>query len=228
MHCVKLFRIIILLGCFFPAATSYAQIGKYLPRLVKPAQTIRATVQRMLGRVAQTSALPAASIAPLVFSPGQTLPALAGGTPFSIHPYPLPELSTEMYRGMKLDVKGEQLRYILKNGLEVDKTSAYLRESYDGKIYPPGTKAIFASDWVEEATAFAHPVQDTPVLSVVFHLKRVGKSFPAQIPHDIPTSWIYRVSAWLLVNGEARWGEIQLDKENNLIFKPYPLLEENP
>ncbi len=222
MKSIRYFRLLVLLGCFFSATIAPAQTNKIFSlTLRQTAQNLRSAVERVIGR--KTSPFFQENISPIIFAPGQTLPALSAKDNFSIDPYPLPQRSIEMYRGMRLDVKGEQLRNILKNGLEVAKTNAYLRESYNGKKYPEGTKAIFATDWIGEATFFAQPNQDDPTLSVLVHLKRVGNSsFIQQVPHDIPTSWIYRVSAWLLVDGEARWGEIKLDAEDNLIFTPYP------
>ena len=227
MKSIKYFRLLVLLGCFFPATIAPAQTNKFFSlTLRQTTQNIRSVVERVIGR--KTSSLSQETITPIVFAPGQTLPALSAKDNFSIDPYPLPQRSREMYRGMRPDAKGEQLRNILKNGLEVAKTDSYLRESYDGKKYPEGTKAIFATDWIAEATFYAQTFQEEPTLSVLIHLKRKGNSSLMQVPHDIPTSWFRKVSAWLLIDGEARWGEIKLDKDDNLIFTPYPKPEIKP
>lgn len=218
MKSIRYFRLLVLLGCFFSATIAPAQTNKIFSlTLRQTAQNLRSAVERVIGR--KTSPFFQENISPIIFAPGQSLPVLPGNS--FVSRYPLAGLPTEMYRGMRLDVKGAQLRNILRNGLEVDKTRSFLREAYNGKTYPPDAKAIFASTWLEEAITFANYGFDDE-LPVLFHLKRVGNSSLIQVPHNIPLSWIYRVSVCLQIDGEPRWGEIKLDAEDNLIFTPYP------
>ena len=149
--------------------------------------------------------------------------------------FPLPSKHKEMYRGMMLGSDGEDLLYILKNGLETSKSHYYEEGmSYDGKIYPSATKAIYVATELEIASQYvAGPVRSStpylpvifhsPYLPVIFHLKSVEttRDVVYTIPHDIPPSWICRVSALLKVNGRLTWGELKV-KDNTFIFTPYP------
>ena len=140
-----------------------------------------------------------------------------------------------MYRGLALDINGKELRTILKEGMPVE-TSHFpiLHGAYDGKTYGHNKKALFATTDPLLASTYAQMNrfrQDgTLFLPVVLHLKRVGKDpLPGaertvEIPHDIPASWIYKVSALLNVNGQLRWGELKLDGKDGFLFSPYPIL----
>ena len=216
----KFLRILIFLSFFVLPTPSEAQVG----RLLKEALTgIQTRWERIILRETASSLSATKAITPFIFAPGQPLPTVPSYITTSLYRHAIPQQPNEMYRGMLLDENGEQLRHILRNGLETSKTFSYLRESYDGKKYPMGTKAIFASTWLDEAVAFANPYYaDDPKLSVVFHLKRVGDTSLVQVPHDIPPSWIYQVSVWLQIDGKPRWGQLEMDENDNLIFKPYP------
>ncbi|MBQ3666756.1 MAG: hypothetical protein II913_01650 [Elusimicrobiaceae bacterium] len=206
------------------ATFSDAHAGRFLKRALLP--NLKSRLNRIILRHTTLPRRPAIKAAhTFYFEPGKPLPVVPSKAGGAIHTsLSLPKLRNAMHRGMLLDVNGTQLRYILRNGLETSKTSAYLRESYDGKKYPLHTKAIFASTWLEEAVCFASPYyQKEPRLAVVFHLKRVGTSSLVQVPHDIPPSWILQVSAWLQIEGKPRWGALKLDKNDNLIFIPYPV-----
>ena len=220
----KIFRILILWACIVSAASCDARVGRFLKGTLVP--NIRNRLSRIVLRNATLPRRPVIKAThAFYFEPGKPLPVVPPKLGGEIHTsLSLPnKLPNAMHRGMLLDVNGTQLRYILRNGLETDKTSSYVRESYNGKRYPPHTKAIFASTWLEEAVCFANPYyQQEPRLSVVFHLKRVGTSSLVQVPHDIPSSWILQVSAWLQIEGKPRWGALKLDRNDNLIFIPYP------
>ena len=63
--------------------------------------------------------------------------------------------------------------------------------------------------------------QTSRYLPVVLHLKRVSDDYIISVPHNIPPSWIYRVSALLRINGQLTWGELKLEN-NTFHFTPYP------
>lgn len=154
-------------------------------------------------------------------------PLLPKGNEVSLRvpPFPLPENRKEMYRGMRLGADGKDLLYILKNGLETSKSHYYEDGmSYDGKIYPSGTKAIYVTTDPELAVFYMCKTKHSDsYLPVLLHLKSVvgTKDVAYSIPHDIPASWICRVSALLKVNGRLTWGELKV-KDNTFIFTPYP------
>lgn len=149
--------------------------------------------------------------------------------------FPLPSKRKEMYRGMMLGADGKDLLYILKNGLEASKSHYYEDGmSYDGKTYPSGTKAIYVATELEIASQYvAGPVRSStpylpvifhsPYLPVIFHFKSVEttRDVVYTIPHDIPPSWIYRVSALLKIDGRLTWGELKV-KDDTFVFIPYP------
>ena len=140
--------------------------------------------------------------------------------------FPLPSKRKEMYRGMMLGADGKDLLYILKNGLEASKSHYYEEGmSYDGKTYPSGTKAIYVASDLEFAYHYvaAPDLRPIPYLPVIFHLKSIlGKGYVIHaVPHDIPPSWIYRVSALLKINGKLTWGELKV-KDDTFVFIPYP------
>ncbi len=137
-------------------------------------------------------------------------------------PFPLAENENEMYRGMVLDADGKDLRYILQHGLEVSKSHYENFAAYDGKEYPDGTLAIYASHKVKIAETFLYAkVGVETYLPVILHLKKLGWRSIVSVPHDIPPSWIYRVSAILKINGRLTWGELKI-RNNEFIFIPYP------
>ena len=142
-----------------------------------------------------------------------------------VSPFPLPINRKEMYRGMRLGADGKDLLYILKNGLETSKSHYYEDGmSYDEKIYPSCTKAIYVTTDPELAVFYMAKTQNSAAyLPVLLHLKSVvgTKDVAYSIPHDIPPSWIYRVSALLKINGKLTWGELKI-KDNTFVFIPYP------
>ena len=142
-----------------------------------------------------------------------------------IPPLPFEENEKVMFRGMRLDADGKQLRHILRHGMEVSKSHYTCYEPYDGRSYPPGTKAIYAALNPQSAVFFATSLQSStdekPFLSVVFHLKRVGWGVYVSVPHDIPPAWIYRVSALFRLNGQLTWGELKMDRDGYFTFTPY-------
>ena len=158
------------------------------------------------------------------FTTPSTLLAPAGQLTYSrnLPPFPLPNQKNEMYRGMMLDEHGDDLRHILKNGLEVSKSHYEIFAPYNGVEYPEGTKAIYAAATFRQAIPFLIPDAGKTGLSVLLHLKRVGWRPVVSIPHDIPPSWILRVSALLNIDGQLRWGELKLNKDGTFSFFPYP------
>ena len=158
------------------------------------------------------------------FTTPSTLLAPAGELTYSrdLPPFPLPNQKNEMYRGMVLDAHGDDLRHILKNGLEVSKSHYENFAAYNGVEYPEGTKAIYAAATSRQAMPFLIPDAGKTGLSVLLHLKRVGWRPVVSIPHDIPPSWILRVSALLNINGQLRWGQLKLNKDGTFSFFPYP------
>ena len=137
-------------------------------------------------------------------------------------PFPLLEKENEMYRGMVLDPDGKDLRYILQHGLEVSKSHYENFAAYDGKEYPDGILAIYAAHKVSHAESFLYAEAGVKTyLPVIFHLKKLGWRGIVSVPHDIPPSWIYRVSAILKINGRLTWGELKVEK-GQFIFIPYP------
>lgn len=128
----------------------------------------------------------------------------------------------EMYRGMALPADGKDLCFIMQNGLKVSKSHYENFAAYDGRNYPDGTKAIYAAFQPQHALRFIFTDQDCPsYIPVIFHLKKLGWRDFVSVPHDIPPSWIYRVSAILKINGRLTWGELKI-KNNEFIFIPYP------
>lgn len=203
------------------AQPSLKQLLKILGRSCQPQrQAISAGLRKALRRRLPP---PAARLSPLAFAslknvsvyyaPSDTQP-----------PFPLPQQETELYRGMTLDPTGRELRHIFKHGLEVSKTHTTNFGAYDGREYPRDQKAIFATPEIRVAASFAYGVQTDNHIPVIIHLKRVSDEHIVSIPHDIPPSWIYRVSALLRIDGRLVWGEIKLDENDRFIFTPYPSL----
>lgn len=148
--------------------------------------------------------------------------------------FPLESRSHEMYRGLALDRNGNELRNILHNGMPVQTSHFSIwHGAYDGKLYRDGTKALFATTDPLLASTYAQMNRfredGNLFLPVVLHLKRVGEENAnkvgrsVEIPHDIPASWIHKVSVLLNVDGQLRWGELKLDGEDGFLFFPYPL-----
>ncbi len=136
--------------------------------------------------------------------------------PFEFH-----KTDREMYRGMVLDSGGEDLRYILQHGLEVSKSHYDNTASYDEQLYPSGTKAIFATHDPQSAVYYIMTDNECgQYLPVILHLKKLGKKSIVSVPHDIPPSWIYRVSALLKVDGKLQWGEVKL-QDGKFVFTSY-------
>ncbi len=149
--------------------------------------------------------------------------------------FPLESQPHEMYRGMALDLHGNELRTILKDGMPVETSHFPIWfGSYDGKPYSEETKALFATTDPLLASTYAQMNRfrkdGNLFLPVVFHIKRLGKDIDpgeertVEIPHDIPPEWIYKVSVLLSVDGKLCWGELKLDGEDGFLFTPYPPL----
>lgn len=158
------------------------------------------------------------------FSPKALLPNVSQMTSQDHLPsLPFAENDREMYRGMVLDADGKQLRSILSHGLKTAKSHHENFHAYDGKKYPKGTKAIYATINPNGAVFYVlKPAgQTSRYLPVVLHLKRVSDDYIISVPHNIPPSWIYRVSALLRINGQLTWGELKLEN-NTFHFTPYP------
>ena len=140
-----------------------------------------------------------------------------------VPPFPFESNSKEMYRGMALKADGKDLRYIMLNGMEVSKSHYENFAAYDNNPYPDGTKAIYAAHNPKHALHFIFTEEDWDTyIPVIFHIKKLGWRDFASIPHDVPPSWIYRVSALLKINGQFVWGELKLYK-GDFVFMPYPV-----
>ena len=148
--------------------------------------------------------------------------------------FPLASHPREMYRGLALDAYGKELRSILKNGMKVTESHFPIwHGSYDGRPLPEDTPALFATTDPLLASTYAQMnrfrADKGMFLPVVLHLKRVGKDIALdyertiEIPHDIPASWIYKVSALLSIDGKPRWGELKLAGDDGFLFIPYSL-----
>lgn len=137
--------------------------------------------------------------------------------------FPFGENEQEMYRGMALKADGKDLRHIMLNGMEVSKSHYENFAAYDGNPYPDGTKAIYAAHNPEHALHFIFTEEDWDTyIPVIFHIKKLGWRHFASVPHDIPPSWIYRVSVLLNINGRLIWGELKLYK-GDFVFIPYAM-----
>ena len=147
--------------------------------------------------------------------------------------FPLAAHPLEMYRGLALDARGKELQTILAKGMKVTQSHFTIwHGSYDKRAYRNDTKALFATTDPLLASTYAQmnrfrPLEE-PFLPVVLHLKRMGEDTNSrqartiEIPHDIPASWIYRVSVLLNIAGNPRWGELKFLGENGFLFTPYP------
>ncbi len=229
---MKGFKCLLLAGLsiFISVSPSYAAKGNSLKKIIQAAtrQTGDPLVTQKILEANLASKIafqtwPAGNL--LQFSaPTKYLPSVKKMQSLKkVPPFPLQENPREMYRGMTLDAEGKALRQILKNGLEVSKSHYENFDAYDGKEYPEGTKAIYASTNPKHALWYilAEEPGQSPYLPVILHLKRVGKGETVSVPHDIPPSWIYRVSALLEEEGALTWGELKLDPNGNFIFIPY-------
>ena len=235
MKYLHLFVLCILAFCS-AITPAYAQNGKMIKKLL-PALQMKALPDAVQARLERTVSQAAA--ARVFVAPRQLLPATAihlhGKTsqllpPVSrmaevkyLPPFPFKEQPAVMYRGMRLPANGTELRHILRHGFEVEKSNHENFMAYDGKFYPPGTKAIFASRnplYAVYYTTTTKPMKE-PYFPIVFHMKRVGTEDIISIPHDVPASWIYQVSALLEVDGYLMWGELKLDANDQFVFLPY-------
>ena len=145
-------------------------------------------------------------------------------TPVQLPAFPLPQNVNNMYRGMALEFPNEQLKHIWKNGLEVYKCKAGNFAAYDGINSACAEPAIYASTDPDLALGYTSIRVNDPTnarFPVLFHLKRLGNSLTISIPHDVPPQWIEHVSTVLWVDGQLRWGELELDDSNHFIFTPY-------
>lgn len=225
----KFFSVFLLLCLLGLAPCAHAQKWKAFKEALVPARAkvVFYTVQRKVEAAVLRAAAQRAVLAPvetknneiLISSLSQFAPEIKrDGRP----PFPLAENENEMYRGMVLDADGKDLRYILQHGLEVSKSHYENFAAYDGKEYPDGSLAIYASHKVKIAETFLYAkVGVETYLPVIFHLKKLGWRSIVSVPHDIPPSWIYRVSAILKINGRLTWGELKI-RNNEFIFIPYP------
>lgn len=137
--------------------------------------------------------------------------------------FPFQENDREMYRGMALDAEGKSLRHILQNGLEVSKSHYENFAAYDGQEYPEDAAAIYAAHSPKHAQYYIlSDLNSEQYLPVILHIKKVGWRMTVSVPHDIPPSWIYRVSALLKVGGQLQWGEIKWQNKG-FVFLPYPV-----
>lgn len=215
-----------LLGCFLPLlllAPLHAQkivraslYGAGLPLVASLSGTVQQAIDRAFLERAVLSFQ--AEIYHLDQLPDQ-LP-----TPIQLPAFPLPQNANNMYRGMALESPNEQLKYILKNGLEVHKCQFENFASYDG-ITCAGP-AVYASSDPNLALGYTNVRlndESNARFPVLFHLKRLGNSLTVSIPHDVPPQWIEQVSTVLNVNGQLRWGELKLDEKGQFLFIPYPL-----
>lgn len=179
-------------------------------------------VQQALTRRSAISQAQAAKKAPLFFNSLEHTSAYYARM-HRLPAFPLPEQETELYRGMTLDATGQQLRHILKQGLEVSKTHSRNFAAYDGRQYPDNQKAIYATPDLKLALSFAlEGTRFDDHIPVIIHLKRVSNERIVSIPHDVPLSWIHRVSALLIIKGHPVWGEIRLAQDERFVFLPYP------
>ncbi len=231
MYMKKAFSMYVLSGLLFfsfcaqpaqaqpPIKQMLKTLGK---RCEKKIATVSSKLQTVLSRRAAQTKMQTAARQPFVFSSLEDVSAYYARLRH-LPPFPLPQADTELYRGMTLDASGKQLRHIFKYGLEVSKTHSINFAAYDGRQYPDYQKAIYASPDISLAASFA--VNDTRYdkhIPVIIHLKRVSDTRIVSIPHDIPPSWIYRISALLTIKGKSMWGEIRLDENGNFVFLPYP------
>ena len=101
-------------------------------------------VQQALTRRSAISQAQAAKKAPLFFNSLEHTSAYYARM-HRLPAFPLPEQETELYRGMTLDATGQQLRHILKQGLEVSKTHSRNFAAY--YEIEEGRKNYFQKQW---------------------------------------------------------------------------------
>lgn len=212
--------------CFEPAQAQVPPIKKLIKSISQRCEgkfsAISARLQTALTRQAIQSSKRAAQKPPLVFASLDKVSAYYGKMRH-LPPFPLPQSDTELYRGMTLDASGQQLRHIFKYGLEVSKSHYTNLIAYDGHQYPDNQPAIYASPSLDLATSFTrNNTRFDKHIPVIIHLKRVSNSRIVSIPHDIPPSWIHRISALLTIKGKSTWGEIRLNEDGSFLFLPYP------
>lgn len=213
--------ILLLIGGAAPRAYAQPPIKKIFQtigqRFSKKLNPIQAQIKKVLSRKTNS----AAKKSPYIFTSLEETSAYYAHMR-RVPPFPLPQQKDEIYRGMALNASGQELRHILKNGLEVSKTHSLNFSAYDGKQYPDYQKAIYATPQLPLALTFAlNDVRFDKHIPVIIHLKRVSDNRITSIPHDVPVSWIRRVSALLTINGYTLWGEIRLTQDDKFLFIPY-------
>ncbi len=218
-----------LLGCLLPLlllSTLHAQQEKAILRATsagaeaKPAEAAFINAQQIARIAAQEQMR-------LIQAQKQTyyLSSLPTNMPSVILPaFPLQRDEGVMYRGMALHAPTEELKHILKNGLEASKCNAANFAAYDGINSSWAAAAIFASTDPDLALGFtaAQLKEGDAHFPVLFHLKRVANSLFISVPHDIPPDWIKSVSTIINVGGKPLWGELKWEEPHNrFIFIPY-------
>ena len=211
----------------FLCSPAQAQIGKAFvrtaPRLEAAVSqaALHAGVQQQVEKVVEKQLLS------LAFqTQAYHLAALPNTIPasFQLPAFPLPGNEHTMYRGMALHAPTEELKHILKNGLEVSKCQAANFASYDGMNSSWAAAAIYASTDPNLALGYTatHLKEGNAHFPVLLHLKRVANSLFISVPHDIPPQWIEHVSTVLNVDGQPRWGELKWDElSKHFVFTPY-------
>ena len=218
------FFVFILLSCCNICVHSQPFKGGLRPRLITSALHPRVALARIIAKKRTKKYRPIHFRSLPVSDNLKRAPVF----PLSSHPH-------EMYRGLALDSRGKELRNIVHEGMAVKKSHFPVwHGTYDGKKYPADTKALFATTDPLLASIYAQMNRfredGNLFLPVVLHLKRVGKDVDngrartIEIPHDIPPSWIEKISTLLNVDGQLRWGELKLDGEDGFLFTPYPSL----
>lgn len=230
---MKKFFSVFIIGClvsFSPCA--YAQKWALSKKIFCPIRakisfySLQRKTEAAIRRVAAARRVPTASVKAKQSVKARSLKALAPEKSELVAAYLLPrfpfeENDKEIYRGMALDAEGKELRHILQNGLEVAKSHYENFIAYDGKEYPAKTKAIYASSWPDQAETYVLTKANVKnYLPVILHIKKASNRMTVSIPHDIPPSWIYRVSVLLKVSGVLTWGEVRL-RNGNFVFYPY-------
>ena len=200
----------------FRAITRLETTGPKTSLLTNTEQVIRQVAQEQARAFAKHTRTYLLSSLPKNIPSSITLPA-----------FPLPPNERNMYRGMVLNSPTEELKHILKNGLEASKCQAANFASYDGINSSWAAAAVFASTDPDLALGYTHiHLKESGMhFPVLFHLKRLGNSLFVSVPHDIPPQWIEHVSTVLSVDGALRWGELTLDEYDHFVFTPYSITQ---
>ncbi len=213
----------------------YAKKWTLLPKAARTPVSAAASarLRAALLRQVHTSVLRQAAFRPTLWktrqayhfvSPAKLLPSVrALQSSYRVPDFPFHISDTEMYRGMALENPSDDLRHILKYGLEVSKSHFEAFGAYNGTASQLGGKGIYATTLPHLAQRYSlREDAQKPYLPVIVHLKRVGNESIVSIPHTIPPSWIVRISALLQINGKLVWGELKPEPNGQFIFTPYP------